>query len=187
MQLNPSFCNNAHSCNNPNNHVYVEHKHVQQHTWKVADLCTRDALPTRWNTICTHQAFYLPAGERRGIFTAQVYGYLRQHHLQTLCFTGSETPPYFRYIYFVPSLAIAKIALLQEILTPAPWHTPARCTNFTTMSEGLWETIRNSQKHCGKSGGLHSQKLIQNNLYRYTHLESVAAIHILIGCWAKDN
>lgn len=119
----------------------------------------------------THQAFYLPAGERRGIFTAQVCGYLRQHYLQTLCFAGSETPPYFRYIYFVPSLAIAQIALLQEILTPAPWHTPARCTNFTTMSERLWETIRNSQKHCGKPGGLHSQKLIQKNLYRYTHLE----------------
>lgn len=144
MQLNPSFCYNAHSCNNPNNHVYVEHKHVQQHTWKVADLCTRDALPTRWNTICTHQAFYLPAGERRGIFTAQVCGYLRQHHLQTLCFTGSETPPYFCYIYFVPSLAIAQIALLHS-RDPDPSTMTHPC-KVHELHHYVREIVGNNQK-----------------------------------------
>lgn len=133
--------------------------HVQYHTWKGAHLCTRDPLPTRRNTICTYQAFYLPAGGRRGIFTAKVCGYLRQHHLQLLCFAGSETPLYFSYTHFV-SFTCERSVLSQEILTPAPWHTSARA-----------QTSPLYQKDCGKPGGLRSQKLIPNSLYRHIHLD----------------
>lgn len=52
-------------------------KHVQQHTWKVVDLCTRDDLPTRWNTICTHQAFYSPGGNKRNLGKEEEFSLLK--------------------------------------------------------------------------------------------------------------
>lgn len=97
MHLNLSFCYDTHPCNNST----CSTLHTESHTFMY-----KRSFVNKLEHILHLPGILLPAGERRGIFTAQVCGYLRQHHLQPLCFAGSETPPFFPYTYFVSSLAI---------------------------------------------------------------------------------
>lgn len=134
--------------------------HVQYHTWKVTHLRTRDPSPIRWNTICTFQAFYLPARGRRGVFTAQVWGYLRQHHLQPLCWLRTPSLSPLHTLCFFTCHLTPKSKPFSKRSWPQHHDTPLQGVQTSPC-----------QKDCGKQGGLHSQMLIQNSLCRHSHLE----------------
>lgn len=167
MPLNLSFCNNA---------TTVIILHVQRHTWKVTILHTRDSLPRRWNTICTYQAFYFTSwGKKRNFHCSSVWlPEAASSTTPSLCWLRNPSifplhTPYFFTCHCTKSKLFYKKSWPQHHDTPLQGaQTSSLCQRGCGKQS---ETDSNSQKHCGKPGGLHRQKLIQNNLYRHIHLK----------------